>query len=62
MIVTDYPYDVAHDDMHRLPDAVPGLSEAERSAILGANAARLLDLPPALRPGPSSGRSGGARG
>jgi hypothetical protein len=30
----------------RLLAAVPGLSEPERAAILGGNAARLLDLPP----------------
>jgi aminocarboxymuconate-semialdehyde decarboxylase len=47
VVGTDYPYDMAHYDMHGLLDAVPGLSGEERAAILGGNAARLLDLPPA---------------
>jgi aminocarboxymuconate-semialdehyde decarboxylase len=44
MVGTDYPYDMAHYDMHGLLAAVPGLSAQERAAILGGNAARLLDL------------------
>ena len=51
VIGTDYPYDMAHYDMYALLDAVPGLSEADRSAILGGNAARLLSLPSAASPG-----------
>jgi aminocarboxymuconate-semialdehyde decarboxylase len=51
VIGTDYPYDMAHYDMYALLDAVPGLSEADRSAILGGNAARLLSLPSAESPG-----------
>jgi aminocarboxymuconate-semialdehyde decarboxylase len=46
VVGTDYPYDMAHYDMHGLLAEVPGLSESERAAILGGNAARLLDLPP----------------
>jgi aminocarboxymuconate-semialdehyde decarboxylase len=46
VVGTDYPYDMAHYDMHGLIDAVPGLSDEQRAAILGGNAARLLDLSP----------------
>ncbi len=46
VVGTDYPYDMAHYDMHGLLDAVPGLSDEVRSAILGGNAARLLHLSP----------------
>lgn len=44
VVGTDYPYDMAHYDIHALLDAVPGLSAADRDAILGGNAARLLGL------------------
>ncbi|MGH8230394.1 MAG: amidohydrolase family protein [Steroidobacteraceae bacterium] len=47
VVGTDYPYDMAHYDLQGLLDAVPGLSESERAAILGGNAARLLELEPA---------------
>ena len=41
---SDYPwYDLAHT-VERVM-SVPGLSEEQREGILGANAARLLDLP-----------------
>jgi aminocarboxymuconate-semialdehyde decarboxylase len=46
VVGTDYPYDMAHYDIHGLLESVPGLSDADRAAILGGNAARLLDLPP----------------
>jgi aminocarboxymuconate-semialdehyde decarboxylase len=46
VVGTDYPYDMAHYDLHGLLEAVPGLSDSDRAAILGGNAARLLDLPP----------------
>jgi aminocarboxymuconate-semialdehyde decarboxylase len=46
MVGTDYPYDMAHYDMHGLLAAVPGLTADERAAILGGNATRLLDLSP----------------
>ncbi len=39
---TDYPFDMGHYDMHALVDGVPGLSEDERAALLGGNAARLI--------------------
>jgi len=45
VVGTDYPYDMADYNIHALLDAVPGLSEADRAAILGGNAARLLNLP-----------------
>ena len=43
VVGTDYPFDMGHYDMHALVDATPGLSEAERLAILGGNAAKLID-------------------
>jgi aminocarboxymuconate-semialdehyde decarboxylase len=46
VVGTDYPYDMAHYDMHGLLAAVPGLSGEERAAILGGNAARMFDLSP----------------
>lgn len=42
---TDYPFDMGHYDMHDLVEATPGLSEAERAGILGANAAALIGWP-----------------
>ncbi len=39
VVGTDYPFDMGHYDMHALVDATPGLSEQERAAILGGNAA-----------------------
>ena len=44
VVGTDYPYDLAHYDIHALLDAVPGLSDADRTAVLGGNAARILGL------------------
>ena len=44
VVGTDYPYDMAHYDIHALLDSVPGLSPEDRAAILGGNAARLLGL------------------
>jgi aminocarboxymuconate-semialdehyde decarboxylase len=44
VIGTDYPYDMASYGIHALLDAVPDLSESERAAILGGNAARLLNI------------------
>lgn len=49
VVGTDYPYDMAHYDMHALLAAVPHLSEADRAAILGGNAARLLAPLPRAR-------------
>lgn len=45
VVGTDYPYDMAHYQIHALLEAVPGLSAADRAAILGGNAAQLLKLP-----------------
>lgn len=42
VVGTDYPFDMGHYDMHALVDATPGLSEQERAAILGGNAAALI--------------------
>jgi aminocarboxymuconate-semialdehyde decarboxylase len=42
VIGTDYPFDMGHYDVHELVNAVPGLREEERRAILGGNARRLL--------------------
>jgi aminocarboxymuconate-semialdehyde decarboxylase len=44
VVGTDYPYDMASYDVHELLEAVPGLSEPERAAILGGNAVALLNL------------------
>jgi aminocarboxymuconate-semialdehyde decarboxylase len=42
VIGTDYPFDMGHYDMFALVDATPGLSEEERAAVLGGNAAQLV--------------------
>jgi aminocarboxymuconate-semialdehyde decarboxylase len=44
VVGTDYPFDMGSYDIHDLLSHVPGLSAAERAAILGGNAARLLGL------------------
>ena len=44
VVGTDYPFDMGSYDAQELVSAVPGLSEAERAAILGGNAARLIGL------------------
>jgi aminocarboxymuconate-semialdehyde decarboxylase len=41
---TDYPFDMGEDDPVGLVRRVPGLSDADRAAICGGNAARLLKL------------------
>jgi aminocarboxymuconate-semialdehyde decarboxylase len=46
LLGTDYPYDMGEDDPLGLLMAVPGLSDDERRAVLGGNAARLLRLGP----------------
>lgn len=47
VIGTDYPFDMGHYDIHGLVEGVPGLSEEDRKAVLGGNAARLLGIDPA---------------
>lgn len=42
VIGTDYPFDMGHYNPLALVDAVPGLTDDERIAILGKNAERLL--------------------
>jgi aminocarboxymuconate-semialdehyde decarboxylase len=44
VVGTDYPFDMGHYDIHRLLDAVPGLSEADKEAILYKNAEQLLGV------------------
>ena len=44
MVGTDYPYDMGHYDPRGLLNAVKGLSDADRNAILGDNALRLLNM------------------
>jgi len=44
VVGTDYPFDMGAYDIHALLDALPGLDAAQREAILGGNARRLLDL------------------
>ena len=45
LVGTDYPFDMGHFDPHALVDATPGLSDEQRRAVLGGNAARLLGWP-----------------
>ncbi len=44
LLGTDYPYDMGENDPVGLVARTPGLSEADREAICGGNAARLLGL------------------
>ena len=44
MMGTDFPFDMGEPDPVGLVDRVEGLSESERDAIKGSNAARLFDL------------------
>jgi aminocarboxymuconate-semialdehyde decarboxylase len=46
VVGTDYPFDMGHYDPQGLVEAVAGLTEAEREAILSGNAERLLGLEP----------------
>jgi aminocarboxymuconate-semialdehyde decarboxylase len=45
IVGTDYPYDMAHYAMHELVGGVAEFSDADRAAILGGNALRLMGLP-----------------
>jgi aminocarboxymuconate-semialdehyde decarboxylase len=47
---TDYPADMGEIDPIGFIERAPGLDDHERRAILGGNAARLLDLPMPARP------------
>ena len=47
MMGTDYCFDIAYTEPVRIVEQTPGLSESQRTAILGANAARLLKIPAA---------------
>ena len=44
VVGTDYPFDMGCYDVHGLV-ASAGLSEADRAAVLGGNAARLIGWP-----------------
>lgn len=44
VVGSDYPFDMGHYDPHGLVIAASGLSEAQRKAILGGNALRLLGM------------------
>jgi aminocarboxymuconate-semialdehyde decarboxylase len=46
LVGTDYPFDMGVTDPLLRLDAVPGLSDAERAAIAGGTAARLLGVCP----------------
>jgi aminocarboxymuconate-semialdehyde decarboxylase len=45
VVGSDYPFDMGHYDPHGLLASTQGLTEAQRNAILGGNAAGLLGLP-----------------
>lgn len=64
VIGTDYPFDMGHYDPIGLVEAVEGLTDLERAAILGGNARRLLgiaDQPGEARaPEPVNDRAGGS--
>jgi len=46
VVGTDYPFDMGHYDIHSLVGSTPNLDSAELDAILGGNAARLLQVNP----------------
>jgi aminocarboxymuconate-semialdehyde decarboxylase len=50
LLGTDYPYDMGVEDPVGFINRVAGLSPAERSDIMGGNAARLLGIPASRRP------------
>jgi aminocarboxymuconate-semialdehyde decarboxylase len=51
VIGTDYPFDMGHYEIHSMVGSTPNLDVAELDAILGGNAARLLQVNPAGAPG-----------
>jgi aminocarboxymuconate-semialdehyde decarboxylase len=44
VVGTDYPFDMGHYDIHGLVADVPGLSDADRAAILSGNLLKLMGL------------------
>ena len=46
VIGTDYPFDMGHYDIHSMVGSTPNLDAPELDAILGGNAARLLQVHP----------------
>ena len=50
LVGTDYPADMGEIDPVGFIEGAQGLSEPEKAAILGGNAARLLDIPLPARP------------
>jgi aminocarboxymuconate-semialdehyde decarboxylase len=44
MLGTDFPFDMSETDPLALIDATEGLSDDERAAVSGGNAARLYDI------------------
>jgi aminocarboxymuconate-semialdehyde decarboxylase len=44
VIGTDYPFDMGHYDVHGLVAGVPGLSDADRVAILSGNLLKLIGM------------------
>lgn len=44
VVGTDYPFDMGHENPRELLEQTPGLTEADRAAILGGNALSLLDV------------------
>jgi aminocarboxymuconate-semialdehyde decarboxylase len=44
VVGTDYPFDMGHYDIHAMVGGTPNLDAAELDAILGGNAARLLQV------------------
>jgi aminocarboxymuconate-semialdehyde decarboxylase len=59
LLGTDYPYDMGEDDPVGLVGQVPGLTGADRAAMLGGNAARLLRLDGSPQAVPSDRQSTG---
>lgn len=47
VVGTDYPFDMGSYDVHALVDGTPRLSDEERAAVLGGNAAALIGWPTA---------------
>ena len=64
MLGTDYPFDMGETDPLGLIRATEGVSDADREAITGGNAARVFDagLTGSLIPGPARIDSGRSRG